>query len=751
MSAPTYHRDGARIHLICSRVRVTLVAPLPGHMLLLLLLQMSVILAVSRLLGELFKRLDQPAVIGELLAGIVLGPSLFGWLLPDAFLALFPPIAAQSHLLEVVAWIGMVLLLLLTGFETDVRLLRHLGRAALSASLFGMVIPFAAGFVFAQYLPAAYLADPSQRQLFAAFFATAMSISAMPVIAKILFDLELTKRNIGVVILSAGVVDDTTGWVILSVIAGVAGPVGWSGLQLGKTVLFTGGFVVVAWFVALPAARWMFRIVDDRFRTRNTDLALIVILSFLAAAATESIGIHAVFGAFVAGCVIRQVPRIRPATMHRLEAVVVGVFAPIFFGLVGLKVDLHALEGPWVLLAVLGVATFGKVVGCTVGGLVGRLTFWESLSIGMGMNARGAMELVVALLGLTLGILNQEMYSIIVAIAVLTSFMAPPTLKLTMRRVPISDEERARLAADAAVGLFDPKRLKALLPTAGGPNALVAARLAAALVRGESATITALYIDQKRRGLWRLLTGWLRQDLAGRNLQEHLDGIRVLADLRKARLEVRRLDGADATAAIRREASRGFDLVLIGAGSRAHQALRGDLIAGLIDDAPCHVGIVRGGRLALDYRHVLVPFDGSYFARAAVETAVLYAEGSGSEVTVLYVMEEASSGGDGPDGALDENFRKLIATTMMATVSPVLTQTSARVSVLVREANQPTAPVLAEVATGHYDLVIVGAENRAVQHRLSVGYDVERIVEESPCTVMVVVPRIGGGGTGRES
>ncbi len=228
---------------------MTQIPALPGQALAVLLIQMALILGVSRVLAELMKRLGQPAVIGELLTGIVLGPSLLGWLWPGYFQAIFPADAMQVHLLEVVAWIGMVLLLLLTGLETDVRLLRNLGRAALSSSVFGMAIPFAAGFVLGLTTPAEYLADPNQRLLFAAFLATAMSISAMPVIAKILFDLELTKRNISLIILSAGVVDDTTGWLLLSLIAGIAKAHDNPMWELGKTVALTVAF--------LPGARYL--------------------------------------------------------------------------------------------------------------------------------------------------------------------------------------------------------------------------------------------------------------------------------------------------------------------------------------------------------------------------------------------------------------------------------------------------------------------------------------------------------------
>ena len=206
----------------------------------------------------------------------------------------------------------MVLLLLLTGLETDLRLLRNLGRAALIASLMGMVFPFATGFGLGLLTPDAYLAQPDRRILFSFFLATAMAISAMPVIAKILMDLDLTKRNIGVVILSAGVVDDTAGWLVLSLIAGVASH---GHVRLGQMAVHPGADGGRSWrsraFVLYPTARWLLAAITRRARTPDSDLVFLLVVTLACGAATEWIGIHAVFGAFIAGAMFRQVPELK--------------------------------------------------------------------------------------------------------------------------------------------------------------------------------------------------------------------------------------------------------------------------------------------------------------------------------------------------------------------------------------------------------------------------------------------------------
>src|SRR5262249_47936700 len=466
----------------------------------------------------------QPTVVGELAAGIVLGPTVFGDFFPNAFAHLFPPQAEQYHLPEIISWLGLVMPPLLAGLQTRVGALENLGRTARAAHVSGMAVPFVFGLGLGLWMPGRYVAQPNHQILFALFLATAMSISAMPVIAKILLDLDLTRRNIGVVILSAGVVDDTTGWLILSLIAGAADASrgGASVAHVAIALAGTALFVVVAGVGIYPALRPAFRWATQRFQSRDTDLVLMLVVALLCAAVTDAIGVHAVFGAFVAGCVIRQVPHLREDTLHKLESVTFPIFAPIFFGIVGLKVDLWKL-GSWEMLAVvLGVATAGKLVGCTVGSLLGGLRFWESLSIAVAMNARGAMELVVATIGLSLGLLNQEMYSIVVMVAVTTSFMAPLLLRLTMRMVRMTDEEAERLIADAGKGLFDPEKTRVLLATAGGPNALVAADIGMRVSARSTHAISVIYVE-RAKGLWDRLAQPFSKSIEGRNLAQHLE------------------------------------------------------------------------------------------------------------------------------------------------------------------------------------------------------------------------------------
>ncbi len=717
-----------------------LVRPLGGHAVFLLLVQLALLLLAARLGAELARRMGLPAVVGELAAGIALGPSLLGHFAPGVFATIFPQDAAQFHLIEVVGTLGMALLLLSTGLETDLRLLRNLGRAALIASAMGMVIPFASGFGLGLFMPEPYLANPQRRILFSFFLATAMAISAMPVIAKILMDLDLTKRNIGLVILSAGVVDDTAGWLILSVIAGTASHGEVRLLGMVATVVLTLGFLLAAAFVLYPVARWTMSVATRRFKTPDADLVLLLVVTLLCAATTEWIGIHAVFGAFVAGTVFRQVPELRAGTVERLESFVFSVLAPVFFGIVGLKVDLWALGGGRMLLIVLAVACLGKLVGCTLGSIWGGLRFWEGLSIAVAMNARGAMELVVATIGLTLGILNQQMFSIIVVVAIVTSFLAPLGLRLTMRKVRLTEDENRRILAEQTKGVFDPARVRVLLPIAGGQNAAGAARLAAGIAQRSAHPVVAVYVEALRPWFERL-GDFFRGGRSRRGeAQLALLGQLIVAGLPPEFKHVRQ---RDAGSAIVEEARKGFDLVVLGASRRGNK-LGGPTLEEVTRAAPCHVAIVRAGPITDGYRRLLVPFDGGLFSKVAVEFAVRYSEVAGAELTVAVLTERRpqaerylSEAERGPES----EFRAPSADELER-ISPIFKGTRVRPSVLHLEYDPSSSAVEQEVESGRYDLVVIGAENRAVQHRLFFGYENERMIIHTEVAVAIVVPNI---------
>lgn len=742
------------------------IPPIPGHAVFLLLVQLALLLLVARLGASAARGIGLPAVVGELAAGIVLGPTVFGHYAPGAFALVFPQEAAQFHLLETVGLLGMVLLLLLTGLETDLRLLKNLGRAAVVASVLGMVVPFALGFGLGLWMPDQYLAQPDRRVLFAAFLATAMAISAMPVIAKILMDLDLTRRNIGLVILSAGVVDDTAGWLVLSLIAGAATQGG--GVKIGGfalTLLFLAVFIAAVAFVVYPLMRFALKLVATRLSSPDTDLVLIVAITFLCAAVTEHIGVHAVFGAFIVGTALRQVPHLDHRTVVRLESFVFSILAPVFFGIVGLKVDLWTLGGGGgaMLGIVVAIACIGKLVGVTAGGLWGGMSWWEAISIAVAMNARGAMELVVATIGLSLGILNQQTFSMIVVVAIFTSFLAPVLLRLTMRMVEMTRDERQRLLEEKSRGVFDPAHIRLLVPTAGGPNAIEAARISLRIAAKSENPTEVVYVEEVARPIDRLLRRF-RKVQAGSNLEQHLAAIRALAPEGTAPPVIRRLAGSNAPHVIAEEAGKGFDAVVIGASGGAAR-LGGRVLEDVVEQAPCHVIIVKSGGPAQEFRKVFVPIDGSTASRVAAELALRYCEATGAALTLALIAERTRTGdtttpalgqlrpSDTLRGAMageihDAQQRlselpELGPEEQLARISPAFRVSSVRPTLLYLAYHHTQAPAQEEIERGGYDLVVFGAENRAVRKGLFFGHENQRVLELGKVTTVIVVPKIG--------
>ena len=409
--------------------------------LLRFLVELTVLFLAARIGGEVAARLKLPLHVGELLMGIALGPSLLGWLWPGAFEALFPADAATRSLLDVVSWIGVIMLALLAGLETRLGILRTAGRAVLGGWIGGFGLPFAAGLALGSAVPAALVPPGVDRPVFALFLATAMSISAIPVIARILMDLKLYRTRVGMVILSTAIADDTVGWIVLAVVTGLAG----GALELGpilRTVLLTAAFIVGAFTLGGMLVGRAIR-ASRRLRVPFGELSAMLMLVFAFAALTQWIGVHLVLGAFVAAILIGREPDLDPDSVTAVRHMGMGLFIPFFFAYTGIKVDLTTLHGSALgfAAAAVVVACVSKIVGGWGGTRLGGLPNWEALAVGFGLNARGAMELVIAAIGLSIGVLSEPMYATIVLIAVLTTVMAAPMLQFCVRRAGVGQED----------------------------------------------------------------------------------------------------------------------------------------------------------------------------------------------------------------------------------------------------------------------------------------------------------------------
>lgn len=686
-----------------------------------LVIQVSVLLGAARLLGGLAQRLNQPSVVGEILAGVVLGPSLISGIFPAIGRWIVPQTPTQGYLLETVALIGVMMLLVVTGLETDLGLIRRRLGTALGVAVGGLVLPFATGLWLGYAIPGDLLADPGRRDLFALFLATALSISAIPVLAKVLLDLNLMRRNIGQTLLAAGMIDDITGWTLLGLVTALTG----AGAITAGTMLETLGLVVLFILSTVLAGVWLvdrgLTFVQAHFRGQDRILTLVVVLAFAWGAFSHALHLEPVLGAFAIGILFGRSPRIPADTIRKLEASAFGIFAPIFFAVAGLKVDVSAILEPRLLavtLIVVAVATFGKVVGAYAGArLLSKQDHWSALAYGSGLNARGALEIIVATIGLSLGILSQELFSMIVLMAVVTSLMAPLALRYTVARVEPDEEERGRLSLEAALQESFVGGIRRLLIPVRPQHAVDPTRAMQATIVDRLGSLHDVAVT-----LFSVVSADRRHEA-----QRHLLEVSALFGGVKA---TRVVVSDDPVWAILEEAAGDYDLMVLGAPTESGRpdTLFGATIDELMKLSPCPTLLVKGmaGRSPWQPGKILVPTDGKRAAHRAAELAIAIA-GEETEVQGLHVLTSTTL-----------RTRRTLAEDITAEMEKVGSSLGKTMTTDVISTNTVEEGILSRVASSHPDLLVLGTEVRAGTTRLHLGPRVEFIVTNVPCAVLVL-------------
>nr|MDQ3818710.1 cation:proton antiporter [Acidobacteriota bacterium] len=344
------------------------------QMVAIFLAEVVLMLFFGRLLGEFMQRIGQPAVMGQLIAGVIIGPSVFGLLMPGAYKAIFPDVAAQRKMIDAISQLGILMLLLLTGMETDLRLGSRMRRTAFFTSLSGIIFPFTCGYFLGELLPDSMLPDPSQRLVTSLFLATALSISSVKIVAMVIMEVGFLRRNVGQIILASAILDDTIGWIIIAIIGGIASGGGLNLKVVGLAFLGTIAFLAVSFTVGRRLVAHVIRWTNDNLIIDMPVITAILILMILMSLITDYIGVHTVLGAFVVGILVGQSPILTKHIEEQLRGLIVAFFAPVFFTVAGREIDLTVLKSFYqikIALIFILIASFGKVVGCYLGGRVG--------------------------------------------------------------------------------------------------------------------------------------------------------------------------------------------------------------------------------------------------------------------------------------------------------------------------------------------------------------------------------------------
>jgi Kef-type K+ transport system membrane component KefB len=371
--------------------------------------QIGLLLVTGRLLGEAMQRLGQPAVIGQVLAGMALGPSVLGAIWPDLQHAIFPKNLEQKSMIDAVSQLGILMLLLLTGMETDLKLVKRVGRAAITVSVAGVAVPFVSGVALGEMLPDSMLPNPDRRFITSIFLGTALSISSVKIVAMVVREMNFMRRNLGQIIVASAILEDTIGWIIVGIAFGLASSGTLDAWSVTKTVLGTTAFLAASLTVGRRVVFSLIRWANDHFVSEFPVITTILVIMVTMALTTHMIGVHSVLGAFVAGVLVGESPILTRHIDERLRGLIVALFMPVFFGLSGLSADLTILKNPDLLLFtafLVVIASVGKFGGAFIGGKLGQLSQRESLAIACGFWSPARSNL----LGLMLHLIEEYLW-----------------------------------------------------------------------------------------------------------------------------------------------------------------------------------------------------------------------------------------------------------------------------------------------------------------------------------------------------
>jgi Kef-type K+ transport system membrane component KefB/nucleotide-binding universal stress UspA family protein len=714
---------------------------------IIFLAQIIALLACGRLLGEAMQRLGQPAVMGQLIAGIVLGPSVFGAIAPELQHVLFPKLPEQKAMIDAVAQLGILMLLLLTGMETDIGLVRQTRRAAIAVSVAGISVPFVCGFALGEFLPAAMLPKPEARLITALFLGTALSISSVKVVAAAIRDMNFMRRTVGHVILAAAIIDDTIGWILLAVILGIAGQGRIEALPLAETIVGTAAFLILSLTLGRRLVFRLIRWANDSFVSDMPVITTILVVMGIMALVTEAIGVHAILGAFVAGILVGQSPILTRHIDEQLRGLIIALFMPVFFGLAGLSADVAALARPDLLLftvALIVIASVGKFGGAFVGGAFAGFSIAESLALGCGMNARGSTEVVVASIGLSLGALNQELFTSILAMAVVTTMAMPPMLRWRLGSLPLNPEEEARVEREAfeARG-FITNMERLLVAVDDSPTGRFASRLIGLLTGVRRIPTTIVPVEPEEPGRRRAGRPPAVAERLKRLATATADAVEPDGDGPESEPEpvdiLTRPRDEPAEEAVEREARKGYDLLVIGVEPHADEAVFDPRVTRIADgfEGPFAMAIARAGHRrpeagrALD---ILVPVTGTKHSRNGAEIALMLARADHGSVTALYARSAAGSWRRrlGASWATGEDE---------AAILREIVEMGDRLGVPVKTATRTRAAaadaILSQLRRARHNLVVMGVSRRPGA-TLFFGETSAAVLAESPRSILFV-------------
>lgn len=689
------------------------------HLILILLGEIAVVIALSQIMGRIFEYIHQPKVMGEMVAGIMLGPSLLGWVMPGVSAALFPADAVPY--LSVLSQVGVVLFLFLIGLELDPKLLRQRGHAALVISHVSIVAPFLLGGGLALYLYPLVFNDTQEMRFssVALFMGAALSITAFPVLARILTERNLHKSAVGAVTITCAAVDDVTAWCMLAFVVAVARADGMTPALM--TAALSVVYILIMFLAVKPLLGRLQAVYERTGHVTRGVLGIVFLLLLTSACATEAIGIHALFGAFLIGVVMPKGTRFAVDLNEKIEDFTLVFLLPVFFAYTGLRTHIGVLQSSemWLLtLLLVVVACLGKFGGSTLAARACGMGWRESSAIGILMNTRGLMQLVILNVGSELGVITDAVFAMMVIMALVTTFLTTPVLNW------VYPDRILRKARDLMPGEAD-KRYGVLVPISlprSGPPLL---RLADMITGPDNAARSIIGLHLRPAVEREAFRAAVDDTSADRSAT--LDAIIAQAAREGVPVEpvsfVTREPGADI---VRVAHEQGVQLILMG----FHNPVIGHTILGgtvhrVLENAESDVAIFVDRGMHVRPKSILVPYMGSPHDKLALEMAARMARHSGAAVTVLHVVSPERES-ERPRLGAKENTDQVFADPTQP----------APVTFKVVPHADPIAAVLEQAKP--FDLVAIGiAEEWGLTSQLF-GWRAERIARDCPSSLLIL-------------
>ena len=724
-----------------------------AHSEALFLFQIVLLVVVGRLFGELMVRIGQPSIMGQIIGGILLGPSVLGYFAPGVEAAIFPQVDAQKSMTEAVAQLGILFLLLLAGMETDLGLAMRLRRSAASISLAGIVIPFTCGFILGEMMPQHLVPNPDQRIVTSLFMGTALAISSVKIVATVVREMDFLRRNIGQLIVASAIIDDTIGWVVIAFTFSLAKSGTVDLASIGTSVFGTLVFMVVSFTIGRRLVFEIIRVTNDNFKSDLPVLSAIIAIMGAMAMMTDMIGVHTVLGAFVAGILVGESPILTRQIDTQLRGLTTALFMPVFFGLTGLKTDIGVLFERDALLLTLGlivVASIGKFGGAFVGARLSGLSRAEALALGSGMNARGSTEVIIATIGLSVGVLNEQLFSAIVAMALVTTMAMPSMLRWALRRLPLREEEESRLLkedfeAASFLNRFERPLLAVDLSTGGD----LAGRLAANFAEARATPLTVVNVEENED---KIPAPEKPEDSKTPDLRERTEAFATRLrerpvrakenDDENARAEsihvtARHRDGTEVVDVLKDSAEKGHDLLFVGvdpvsseSGGFSRRVSR--LVSGFANTVA--IVVSREGRTPVtdNELRILIPISDTERSIRAVEFGCALARPSGAAVAVIYIMEP-NEAQQRPRFGREESGHAAA----FERIDEISENTGVKITKTLQEGSSAEVAVLRHARRGRYNLLVVGVSRRAGE-RLSYGRIADTLLDTSDRSIVFV-------------